>query len=159
MLYNQINNKFKAKYKALVLNIQLSTHITNHVHPDIPPSLPHPTSPLVKMPPYHSRALALQILTQEPLLIHSTVHFENAYYALPPEDDISTEINVNLPHNQYQSAIIARNLHHGNVIRSITKLVVNSGANRHMCNARRLFINLIPYTGIKLFVTLGEGKN
>ena len=150
-----MNNKSKVKYKAFVLDIQILTHITRNVHPYIAPSLLRLTSLPVKALPNHSIALALKMLTQQPLPVHSTVQFESTYYIPPPEDNTFTDMNINIPHHQYQSTIIAPNLQHGEILPSITKFV-DGGVNRHMYNAQPYFIKCLPYTGLKPSVTPGD---
>jgi len=68
------------------------------------------------------------------------------------------DMSVNFSYNTYQNVIITRNLHHGDVLRSITNFILDSGTNGHMVNAKHLFISMHPYKGPIPYITLKDGS-
>ena len=113
-----------------------------------PPVLPTP--PTHKSPTLHTRAWDLQALERQPTTKHIVSHFEKAYHFTLPSMDTSPISNP-----FYEA--ISRNFCNCSHVQTKIKFVVDSSANRHMCNSRHLFITITPYTGKNKYVTLGDG--
>ena len=70
-------------------------------------------------------------------------------------------ISVSLPCancRHFWATIITRNVYDVNLTKSRYTFVLDSGANRHMCHDKALFITMAEYTGAIQHVTLGDGK-
>ena len=89
---------------------------------------------------------------QQPPPLQSVLNFNKAYYSASPPDTLCYK------HNTNNFSPIVRNTPQVKTQTLHRKFIVDSGTNRHMCNYRDLFINISPYNGPKLYVTLGDDK-
>ena len=147
-LFNSLSTESQTIYDQWLQCI--NTVPTPHSPHDIPPrQIEPPTTTIPVIPQIHSKAWALHYLLQQP---SSLLQFNNAYYSSPPQDTLNHE------HTAQHSPLFARNTTHDKTMQQISKFVVDSGANRHMCNNKDLFFNITSYNGPNPYVTLGNGK-
>ena len=81
-------------------------------------------------------------------------------FSTPKDTDVHN-ISISLPCTQrshFWANIIARNVYDVNPTKARYTFVSDSGANRHMCHDKALFIKMCAYTGATQHVTLGDGK-
>ena len=81
-------------------------------------------------------------------------------FSTPVDKDVH-DMSVHLSGSKsshFCTNIIARNAYNVDPIRARYTFVLDSGANRHMCHDKALFIKMCAYTGTIQHTTLGNGK-
>ena len=126
-----------------------------------PPSIPQ-TPPHIPLPvkPLHTKAWACSRLLSLPPSPFRQFLDTCHPFSTTKDTDVHN-MSVSLPCTQrshFWANIIARNVYDVNPTKARYTFVSDSGANRHMCHDKVLFIKMCAYTGATQHVTLGDGK-
>ena len=80
-----------------------------------------------------------------------------AYFYLPPSETSVQQVEADITNHYYQKIVVARHLHDTDQNKLWHKFIADSGANRHMCHTKALFLSISAYKGVNTYTTLGDG--